>query len=214
MKSLMINKKRSLPISLANKNSVVLENTSLFLDLDQTVHQLAEFISHFENSDILVTVLCQDAMPVANRIARKLELTLIFSDVGLNAKTAESGKGIPVHFDYGIVKESGRDIPQNFIVHQEQNLRTNLICLYMETYEALTKTYPDKLVILVDQLTNIDTAFFPCLTHNYPDQSGGNSFSIPAIRKFVFLHSANGKSESSIKQSFDIIIEHTFIETA
>ena len=192
---------------------MVLENTSLFLDLHQAVPLLAEFISHFENSDALVIVICQDAMPVANQIAGKLGLNLIFSAVGLDAKTAESEEtGIPVHFDYGVVKESGRDIPQNFIVHQEQNLRTNLISLYMKTYEALTKTYPDNLVILVDQLTNIDTAVFPCLTQNSPDQSAGNSFSIPAIRKFIFLHISTGKSESSIQQNFDIIIEHTFIE--
>ena len=194
-----------------NKNNMVLENTSLFLDLDQAVPQLAELISQYENSDVLMVVLCQEAMPVANQIARRLWLNLTFSPVDLKTKTADSlDKVIPIDFDYGMVKESGRDIPQDFIVHQQQNLRANLISIYTKTYESITKTYPDKLIILVDQLTNIDAAFFACLTQKYTQQSGGNSFSIPAIRQFVFLHASNGKSGNAITQGFDIIIEHSF----
>jgi hypothetical protein len=190
---------------------MVLENASLFVDLHHAVPQLAMHISHYKNRDVLVVVICEDVMPVASQIAGKLMLNLIFSTVDANAKTADSlDKGIPVHFDYDMIRESGRDTPQDFIVHQEQNLRTNLISIYTETYEALSRIYPDKLIILVDQLTNVDAGFFPCLTQTYKDPSVGNSFSSPAIRKFVFLHMSNEKSANSSAQGFDMIIEHTF----
>jgi hypothetical protein len=196
-----------------DENTIALDNTSLFLDLDQAVLRLAELISLYEQNNILMIVICQDAMPVANQIAGKLGLALSFSPVDLKTKTAESQrKNNPVDFDYDIVKESGRDVPQNFIAHQEQNLRTNLKSIYTEMYEAMTNTYPDKLIILVDQLTNINAAFFPCLTQKHKDQSSANSFSIPAIRKFIFLHVSDEKSGDSATQRCDIIVEHTFIE--
>ena len=192
---------------------MVLENASLFLDLDQGILQLASYISHCPNSGVLMVVICQDAMSVANQIAGKLKMNVMFSAVDLNIKTIESrDTSLPVDFDYDVVRESGRDIPQNFIVHQEQNLRMNLISIYAETYESLAKTYPDKLIVLVDQLTNIDTAVFPCLIQKYAHPSGGNRFFSPAIRKFVFLHISNERSVNSIIQGFDIIIEHTLIE--
>jgi len=196
-----------------DENTFVLDNAALFLDLDQAVQQLTNLISLYEHSSILMIVICQDAMPVASDIAGQLGLNMIFSSVSLNGKTAVSqDKGIPVDFDYDKVKESGRDLPQNFIVHQEQNLRTNLESIYTEVYEAMIKTYPDKLIVLVDQLTNINAAFFPCLTQKRTDQAAANSFSIPAIRKFIFLHVSNEKSGNSVTHSCDIIIEHTFIE--
>lgn len=103
-----------------DENTIALDNTSLFLDLDQAVLRLAELISLYEQNNILMIVICQDAMPVANQIAGKLGLALIFSPVDLKTKTAESQrKNNPVDFDYDIVKESGRDVPQNFIVHQD-----------------------------------------------------------------------------------------------
>jgi hypothetical protein len=196
-----------------DENTIVLDNASLFRDLDQAVLQLAELISLYEHRSILMVVICQDAMPVASQIAGKLGLTLVFSAVDLNTETAEfQRKNNPVDFDYDIVRESGRDVPQNFIIHQQQNLRMNLKSIYAVTYEAMIKIYPDKLIILVDQLTNINATFFPCLTQNHADQSTGNSFSIPAIRKFIFLHVSDEKSGNSATQGCDIIIEHTFIE--
>jgi hypothetical protein len=196
-----------------NENNIVLENTSLFLDLDQAVPQLAERISHLQYSSVLMVVLCQDAMPVAKQIAATLGFNLIFSAIDLNRKTPESlDIGIPLNFDYGIVKESGRDIPQNYIVHQEQKLRMNLVSIYSQAYETFTKTYPDKLIVLVDQLTNIDAAFFQCLTQKDKQQSAGRSFSVPSIRQFIFLHVANGKSEDSVTHGIDMIIEHYFAE--
>ena len=200
-------------IWLMDKNNMVLENTSLFLDLDQAVQQLAELIVRYEHSDLLMAVLCQDAMPVANQIARELGLNLAFSDVDINTEAATRlDKVNPVDFDYGMVKESGRDIPQDFIVHQEQNLRTNLISIYDKAYEKIINKYPDKMIIMVDQLTNIDAAFFPCPNPKHIDQSGGNSFSTPAVRRFILLHAAKGKSGNTITQGFDIIIEHSFTE--
>jgi hypothetical protein len=196
-----------------NENTTVLENASIFLNVDQAVPQLAERISLYEKRSVLMVVICPDAIPAANQIAGELGLNLIFSAVDLNTKTAGSlVTGFPVDFDYDIVKESSRDIPQNFIVHQEQNLRTNLKIVYTDIYQSLTRKHPGKLIILVDQLTNINAAFFPCLAQNYTDQSGGKSFSMPAIRKFVFLHFSDETQGERITQGFDIIIEHSFVD--
>jgi len=201
-------------IWLMNENSIALENTSLFLDLGQAIPQLAEFISHYGQSDVLIVVLCQDAMLAAGKIATSLgDLNLILSTVDINAEILDSiPKGIQVDFDYGMVKESGRDTPQDFILRQEQNLRANLISIYSETYENMVKAYPGKLIILLDQLTNIDAGIFPCLTPKYANPSGGNSFSDPAIREFIFLHISKKKSGNATTPGFDIIIEHNFTE--
>src|SRR5688500_376035 len=103
-----------------NENKIVLENKSLFMELDQAVAQLDEVILCEGSKEFLMVVLCEDALPISNEIARRLELNLTFLAVDLNMKDAESvDKGIPVDFDYGIVKESGRDMPQDFIFHQE-----------------------------------------------------------------------------------------------
>jgi hypothetical protein len=110
-----------------------------------------------------------------------------------------------------MVKESGRDIPQDFILHQEQNLRMNLISFYTKAYEGLIKTLPGKHIILVDKLTNINTTFFSCVTQTNTYQSGGNSFSMPAVRHFIFLHVSNAKSLESMTNGLDMIIEHAFI---
>ena len=191
---------------------MVLEN-SFFLDIDQAASQLAEVMSHYEHNDFLVVVLCDEAMRVANEIARRLKLNLIFTPVDLNTKTAGSvDKPISVDFDYGMVKESGRDIPQDFILHQEQNFRSDLVSVYRDTYESISKTHPDKLIVLVDHLTNMNTALFQCLTQKKsPYQSGYNSFSSPTTRQFVFLHTRLINSHKSI-QDFGMIIEDSLPE--
>jgi hypothetical protein len=196
-----------------NENNMVIENASLFLDLDPAVSQLADIMSHYESNEFLMVVLCEDAMPVANEIARMLELNLIFSAVDLNVKPTDSfKKDIPIDFDYGIVKGSGRDIPQDFIFHQEQNLRSTLIAVYKETYESITKAYPDKLIILVDQLINSDASFFPCVIHKDAKYSGGNAFSNPVIRQFVFIHASLRTSGDMRTQGFDIIVKQSTVE--
>jgi hypothetical protein len=194
-----------------NENNVALSNTSLFLDLDEAVSQSAERILGCEHSDLLMVVLSLDAMPVANQIATELGLNLAFSAADINAK-AGLEKVNPVDFDYGMVKESGRDIPQDFIVHQERNLRSGLLSIYEKIYESMVRKYPGKVIIMVDQLINIGARFFPSLTRKYMHQSGGNSFSVPSVRRFIFLHAANRNSENTITPGFDIIIEHSFAE--
>lgn len=190
---------------------MVLENSSLFLDLNQALSRLAELMFPCEQSDVLMVGLCQEAMPGANKIARELGLNFAFSNAVINAETtARFDKVNPVDFDYARVEESGRDIPQDFIVHQERNLRNNLISIYEKTYQRITNKYPNKVVVMVDQLTNINAAFFSCLTRKYIGQACGNGGSIPAIRKFIFLHASKGSSASACTQDFDMLIEHSF----
>jgi len=198
-------------LSFMNENNTVLENTSLFLDLDNAISQLEDVMSHYKRHEFLMVVLCEDAMPIANEVARRLGLNLTFSAVDLNVNEAYSvDKGIPVDFDYGMVKESGRDIPQDVIIHQERNLRSDLIAMYNATYGSIRKTYPGRLIILVDQLTNINAAFFPCLSHKYSNQSEGNSFSTPAFKDFVLFHLRMEMTGKSITQGLDILVEGNF----
>jgi hypothetical protein len=194
-----------------NKNNMVLENASLFLDFDQAISQLTELILRCEHSDLLMVVRCQEAMPVANQIARELSLSVVFSASSVDTETRPClDIASPIYFDYEMVKESGRDLPQDVILHEEKNLRANLISIYEKTYEEIVSDYPGKIIIMVDELTNIDAAFFPRLTGNYMEQSSGNGFSEPVTRRFIFLHAANRKSGNTATPGFDIIIEHSF----
>ena len=66
-------------LSFMNENNTVLENTSLFLDLDNAISQLGDVMSHYKRDEFLIVVLCEDVMPVANEVARRLGLNLTFS---------------------------------------------------------------------------------------------------------------------------------------
>ena len=197
-----------------NENSMVIENTSLFLDLDQAVRRLAEGVTGFEHSEVLMVVLCQDAMPVANEIARQLGLNLMFTAVEAGDQSSDTISG--VDFDYGMIEESGRDIPRDFIYHKELSLRSNLISIYEETYNSIRSTFPDKFIILVDGLVNDGTEFFPSHTQEYNRESEGSSLSMldfgpekpfKSDRHFVFLHACNGYPGNELNHNFNIMVE-------
>jgi hypothetical protein len=197
-----------------NENNMVIENTSLFLDLNQAVRRLAERVMGYEHSEVLMVVLCQDAMPVANKIARRLGLNLMFTAVEADIDLTDAISG--VNFDYSMVEESGRDIPRDFIYHQEQSLRSNLMSIYEETYNGARSKFPDKFIILVDELTNNGTKFLPSHTQNHSRESEENSSSMLELppeqpfkrnRHFVFLHACSGYTGNEIKNHLDLIIK-------
>lgn len=196
-----------------NENNTVLENTSLFLDLDNAISQLGDVVSHYKRDEFLVVVLCEDAMPVATEVARRLGLNLTFSVNDLNVITADMlNRNIRADFDYGMVEGSGRDIPQDFIFHKEQSLRADLIALYKETYGSMNKTYPGKLIILVDQLTNINASFFSCQASKNANQVVGNTFSNPAIRDFVFMHARIENPSDLVTHGLDMMIRQVVLQ--
>ena len=199
---------------------MVLGNTSLFLSIDEAVHQLADQSTEYENNHFLIVVISQDAMPAADQIAKRLGMEIVFSAVEKNTETADSLHTISVvSFDYNMINGSGRDIPQDFICHQEQNLRANLSCIYAETYRSIASKFPGKVVILVDELTNNGDEFLPSMTKDLRQQPGRISLAVPRItpgivcsngrkdKKFVFLHVGYGDSMNDPYQDFDIIIE-------
>ena len=87
-----------------NENNRVLK-TSFFFDLDHAVPELADFISNYGHSGVVMAVLCQEAMPAANEIARRLGLSLSFSTVHLKTKPL-NGYDVPISF----TKESFRQL--------------------------------------------------------------------------------------------------------
>jgi hypothetical protein len=192
-----------------NENNVVLENKSLFLALDQAVSELSERLMQHGQHDLLMVVLTQDAMPVASQIAKLLELNLTFSLVEENIKHPFSIDSIK--FDFSMVKESGRDLPQDFIFHQERNLKATLKSIYEAVYKEISSKYPSKIIILVDELIKNGSEFLPAFIQDIAGQSDGERTSNPDLnfdgalkvdRRFIYLHSTDKHMKS-----VDIIIE-------
>lgn len=201
---------------------MVLENTSLFLDMDQAVHQIAERIAGNDVNDFLVVVLSQNIFPAADQMAKRLGLNVFFLGMERFTGTIDPiNEGSVVNFDYNTINDSGRDLPRDFIYHQEQNLRANLISMYAETYKNVASKFPANSVILVDELRSNGRQFLPSLTKKENQETEKMNESLPEIipggaRKdtkletlFVFLHMGNEDSVYRPFQGFDIIVEKT-----
>lgn len=186
-----------------NENNMILDNKSLFVDIDQAIPELMERIQQYERRDLLMVVLSQDAMPVASQIARLLELNLTFSLVDHDVKPMCSfDKLEAINFDFSMVKESGRDMPQDYIFHQERNLRGRLMSFYEKTYKDISLKYPGEVIILVDELINDGSDFCPSLIQDFAGQFDEGASK--GKRRFVYLHLSNDNMKG-----VDIIIENS-----
>jgi len=199
---------------------MILENTSLFLDMEDAVQHLAERLTGKDSNDFLFVVLTKDAKPVADQIAMRLGISVTLSPAEENAEMA--GAISMVSFDYSTIHNSGRDLPQDFIFHQEQNLRANLMFLYSDTYKSMATKFPGKTVILVDELSNNED-HISSLDQN-SKQSERISLTVPTDapaslneisnpgKRFILLHAGKDDSANEIAQDFDIIIEEVVPE--
>jgi predicted phosphoribosyltransferase len=199
---------------------MVLENTSLFLDMDQAVHQIAERMTGNDVNDFLVVVLSRNVFPVADQMAKRVGLNIFFLGAERFTGTIDPlNENSVVNFDYNTINDSGRDLPRDFIYHQEQNLRANLVSIYAEMYKSVASKFPANTVILVDELRSNGKQFLPSLAKQEIQETGKINESLPAIipgaarndnkpvTLFVFLHMGNEDSVYRPFQGFDIIVE-------
>lgn len=134
---------------------MILESASIFLDRDQAAQQLAEKLLSYENKDCIIVAVSNGALPIASHIAKRLEADLTFVPREMIKDPADPHKTIGVvSFDYTIIDNSCRDIPQNYIYRQAQMLQANLISRYQDFYRTMATRFRDRVVILVDHLTN------------------------------------------------------------
>jgi hypothetical protein len=140
-----------------------------------------------------MTALSEEALSVANQIARASGLSVVLSLVSGIGPTTRPTNEIP--FDFNIVRESGRDLPQDFIFHEERNLKAKMMSWYKHVYREISSRYPDNTIILVDALTNDGFEFrqregrFDQSEKNRmtePDSNSGGALKV--TRNFVYLH--------------------------
>jgi hypothetical protein len=196
--------------SVMNENNMVLENKSLFQAIDQAISELTERQMQSGQRDLLMVVLSQDAMPVACQMARSLELNLTFSIVEQRVKHPCAVD--PIEFDFNMVKESSRDLPQDFIFHQERNLKTTLKSIYDGIHKEMSSKYPNEAIILVDELINDGSEFRPAFMQDIAVRPEGDRISntdpncggtLQVGRRFVYLHSSDDHMEG-----VHLIVEH------
>jgi predicted phosphoribosyltransferase len=204
---------------------MVLENNSLFLDIDQAIHQIAERIAGNDMNDLLVVVLSKNVFPVADQMAKRLGLNIFFLEEESFRGTIDPlSESSVINFEYNIINDSGRDLPRDFIYHQEQNLRANLVSIYAETYRNVASKFPANSVILVDELRSNGKQFLPSLKkkeNQEPEMNESVQATIPGAARndskpktlFVFLHVGNEDSVYRSFQRFDVIVEETNIFT-
>jgi len=192
-----------------------MEDASLFLDIDYAVRHLKERLTGRNNDDFLFVVLTEDAMPVADQIAKRLGINITLSPAEGSTEMTEATN--MMSFDYNKINNSGRDLPQDFIFHQEQNLRAKLLSLYADTYENVSINFPEKVVIMVDELDYDGDQFHSSLSQHVkqgerihlspPMNTPGLVDKVSKTNKgFVLLHVGGLESKSDTDAGFDIII--------
>lgn len=188
---------------------MILESTSLFLNRDQAAQQLAEKLLSYENKDVIIAAVSKGAWPIANHIAKRLEADFTFVPCEMIKDPADPLKTIGVvSFDYTIINNACRDIPQDYIYRQAQMLQANLKSRYRNFYRTMATRFQDRVVILVDDLTNISYEILACLKTIRKQQPEKIIVAVPAITEnaaheiakeaeaLIFIHVI---SEDSIK---------------
>src|SRR5687767_11056961 len=129
------------------KNSIVVENNFLFLDIAQAIHHLNERASRYEQGKCLMAVLTDEVMSVSKEIGKACGIDQVILFDGETSRINSSSNN--VEFDLNVVKDSGRDIPQDFIFHEERNLKAKMISSYEPIYNELSSKYPNQEIILI-----------------------------------------------------------------
>jgi len=191
----------------------VYQNISFFTDVDHAVNQLGERLRSYD--ECLIVVMSKSVMTVAVGIAKALGINVRSVTAENDAEMGDIMSG--ASYDYKTINTSGRDIPQNFIYRQEQNLRANLRDAYARTDKSMAIKFPGKVVILVDELKNNGTQFLTPLKKNSapperitlsaPTGTLEESNLDKSNMRFVLVHAANQDSESEMDLGFDIIID-------
>ena len=173
-----------------NEKSVLLENNFLFLDLEQAIYHLNEQISRYEERKYLMIVLSEAVMSVSNQIAKASGISDVLSFDSASRPANRPTNEIP--FDFDVVKESGRDLPQDFIVHEERNLKAKMISWYTDIYKEISSKHPDRSIILVDALTSDGSEFRQrqdSVDENKMIETRSKHNDVPNVaRQFVYLH--------------------------
>jgi hypothetical protein len=172
------------------KNRLVSENNFLFLDLAEAISHLNERILRNEQHNYLMIVLSEEAMSVANQIAKASGIKDVLSfDRGSRPATRPTSK---IQFNFNLVKESGRDLPQDFVFHEERNLKAKMISRYRHVYKEISSKHVNRAIILVDSLTNGGFEFRQgpdSLDENKMIEINPNKSEASNVdRQFVYLH--------------------------
>lgn len=179
------------------KNSVVLENNFLFLDLAEVIDNLIERISRSAERNYLMIVLSDKVMSVANRIARATGISDVLSFYRRNRLIDRILNEI--QFDFDIVKKPGRDLPQDFILHEERNLKAKMISRYTDIYKEISAMHPSRAIILVDSLTSDGSEFRQRqdgVDENKMVDTDSDKRAVSNVAKqFVYLHLIQGDGD-------------------
>lgn len=171
------------------KNSVVSENNFLFLDLTQAICYLNERILRSE-CNYLIIVLSEQVMSVSNQIAEASGISdVLLFDSGIRPATLPTNE---IQFDFHIVKESGRDLPQDFVFHEERNLKAQMISRYKDIYKEISSKHPNRAIILVDSFISNGSEFRQrqdSLDENKMVDIDSDKREVSNVsRQFVYLH--------------------------
>lgn len=175
------------------KNSPVVENNFLFLDVEQAISYLNERILRYKQRNYLMIVLSEEALSAGNQIASASGLSVALSLVSESRPTRRPTNEIP--FDFNIVKGSGRDLPQDFVVHEERNLKAKMIAWYERIYKETSSRHPGNALILVDALTNDGFEFrqredsLDQSENRMAEPDSNHRAPVRVARRFIYLHS-------------------------
>ena len=166
-----------------SQGNLAIDNILLFLDIDHAIAHLNQWISRNRKQRHLLVVVSEKARQAADQIAQALQLSvaaiLDVDDI--------------VSIDINMIKEVGRDLPQDVILQEARNLKIKLISSYESIYKQVSSLYPNEMVILVDELINDGSDFI--LEQNILSQDiqqiipDSNTNRTPKeTRRFVYLH--------------------------
>lgn len=133
---------------------MVQEQTSFFLDRHQAARQLASMLNQFRGKRVVIVAVSDGGVPIAKLLSQELNAEIAFVPSRILYSPADPNVEIGVvSLDTAIVKEGCRDIPQDYIYRQVQQMRNSLLADYSDFHDNMVPEVEGKVVILVDDIT-------------------------------------------------------------
>lgn len=194
------------------------QSSYLFLNREDAAQQLISKLSNFKNKNCCIVAISNGAVALGKPIAERLNADLVFMPFERISDPADSLKSIGVvSFDYTIVDNLRRDIPQEYIFRKAKALQAELLSRYPYASTPGRFTFQNRIVIVIDDLVETSDKIIGCLKSIRRQQPKEIIVAVPVITRgpaqrimqetddVVFIRVASKKRSKSAYLNFSTV---------